>query len=111
MIVERQTSAIEFLKRSSTYGIAAAVEVMETHISLIFLAGDRAFKLRRAVRLPYVNFSTPRLRLAACRKEVALNSKTAPGLYLRTRRITRERNGHLAFDGSGETIDAVVEMV
>jgi aminoglycoside phosphotransferase family enzyme/predicted kinase len=111
MIVERQTSAIEFLKRPLTYGIAEAVEVMETHISLIFLAGDRALKMKRAVRLPYVDFSTPQLRLAACEKEVALNSKTAPGIYLRTRRITRERNGQLVFNGTGETIDAVVEMV
>ena len=111
MIVEDQTSAIEFLKLPSTHGLAEVVETMETHISLIFLAGRRAFKMKRAVRLPYVDFSTPPLRLATCEKEVALNSKTAPGLYLRTRHITRERDGHLVFDGTGEIIEAVVEMV
>ena len=111
MIVESQTSAIEFLKRPSTHGLVEAAEVMETHISLIFLVGERAFKMKRAVKLPYVDFSTPLLRLAACEKEVALNSKTAPGLYLRTRRITRESDGQIVFDGIGEIIDAVVEMI
>jgi aminoglycoside phosphotransferase family enzyme len=46
--------------------------------------------MKRAVKLPYVDFSTPALRLAACEKEVELNSRTAPGLYLGVRRITRK---------------------
>ncbi len=87
------------------------VEQIETHISRIFLAGDRAFKMKRAVLFPYADFSTPELRLAACLKEVELNSMTAPGLYLGVRRITRETDGKLVFDGDGELVDAVVEMV
>ncbi|TGR16557.1 aminoglycoside phosphotransferase, partial [Mesorhizobium sp. M8A.F.Ca.ET.197.01.1.1] len=63
-----------------------------------------------AVKLPYVDFSTPELRLAACEKEVELNSRTAPGLYLRVGRITR-RGDRLAMDGPGELVDAVIEMV
>lgn len=106
-----QTDAIAFLTRPATYGIASPVETMETHISRIFLAGDRAFKMKRAVRLPYADFSTPDLRLAACRKEVELNSRTAPRLYLGVRRITRGSDGRPAFDGSGELLDAVVEMM
>nr|WP_245452066.1 bifunctional aminoglycoside phosphotransferase/ATP-binding protein [Mesorhizobium waimense] len=93
------------------HGIAGPVEAIETHISRIFLAGDRAYKMKRSVRLPYVDFSTPTLRLAACEKEVELNSKTAPGLYLGVRHITRKPDGKLGFDGTGELIDAVVEMV
>ncbi|MFH1794946.1 MAG: AAA family ATPase [Pseudomonadota bacterium] len=110
MITEDQTDAIAFLTNPVSHGLTEPVETMETHISRIFLAGDRAFKAKRAVKLPYVDFSTPALRLAACRKEVELNSPTAPGLYLGVRPITRERSGRLAFDGSGEMIDAVVEM-
>ncbi len=106
-----QTDAIAFLTRPATYGIASPVETMETHISRIFLAGDRAFKMKRAVRLPYADFSTPDLRLAACRKEVELNSRTAPRLYLGVRLITRGSDGRPAFDGSGELLDAVVEMM
>ncbi|TGQ03901.1 aminoglycoside phosphotransferase, partial [Mesorhizobium sp. M00.F.Ca.ET.217.01.1.1] len=65
----------------------------------------------RAVKLPYVDFSTPALRLTACEKEVELNSKTAPGLYAGVRRITRGIDGRLAFDGAGELVDAAIEMV
>jgi len=89
----------------------AAVQTVRTHISWIVLAGDRACKLKRAVRLPYVDFSTPQRRLRACLHELELNRRTAPALYLRVRRITREPGGGLAFDGAGELVDAVLEMV
>lgn len=105
-----QTDTVAFLAKPATHGIAAPIETIETHISRIFLAGDRAFKMKRAVKLPYADFSTPELRLASCRKEVELNSTTAPGLYLGVRRITGEAGGELAFDGDGALIDAVVEM-
>nr|WP_254023821.1 bifunctional aminoglycoside phosphotransferase/ATP-binding protein [Mesorhizobium ventifaucium] len=95
----------------AAFGESGPVEAIETHISRIFLVGQRAYKIKRAVRLPYVDFSTPALRLAACEKEVELNSRTAPGLYLGVRRITREACGRLAFDGSGKLVDAAIEMV
>ena len=66
-----QSRTIAFLMQSSTYGQRGPVERMETHISLIFLAGERAYKLKRAVKLPYADFSTCALRLAACEKELA----------------------------------------
>lgn len=106
-----QTATIAFLSETATVGTMAAVETIETHISRIFLAGDRVFKMKRAVKLPYVDFSTPERRLAACRKEVELNSMTAPDLYLGVRCITREADGRLALDGDGELVDAVVEML
>lgn len=105
-----QSETIAFLRHAESYGLDGAVEVMETHISLVFLIADRAFKLKRAVKLPYADFSTPALRLACCLKEVELNSKTAPELYLGVRRITRGANGKLCFDDMNDTIDAVVEM-
>jgi len=110
MITENQDIVVEMLKDPATYGEAGTVETIETHISRIFLIGQRAFKMKRAVKLPYVDFSTPEFRLAACEKEVELNSRTAPGLYLNVRRITRAGN-RLAMDGSGELVDAVIEMV
>jgi uncharacterized protein len=110
MITDDQQAAIMLLADPATHGTAGPVETIETHISRIFLAGDRAYKMKRAVKLPYADFSTPELRLAACRKEVELNSETAPGLYLGVRRIVREQDGKLALDGIGELADAVVEM-
>ncbi|MCZ4093765.1 bifunctional aminoglycoside phosphotransferase/ATP-binding protein [Sinorhizobium psoraleae] len=110
MIAEDQTAVVTFLSAPASRGATEPIETMETHISRIFLVGQRAFKLKRAVKLPYVDFSTAALRLEACRKEVELNSATAPGLYLGVRRITREKDGSLAFDGDGELMDSVVEM-
>ena len=61
--------------------------------------------------LPYVDFSTAPKRLFACQRELELNRRTAPAIYRAVRRITREANGSLGFDGQGPLVDAVVEMV
>lgn len=107
MITEDQTAAIDFMMSSATHPDA---ELIETHISRVFLVGGRAFKMKRAVRLPYADFSTPALRLAACTEELERNAGTAPGLYLAVRRLTSRDDGGLEFDGPGDLVDAVVEM-
>lgn len=84
-------------------------EEIQTHISHLFVGGEVAWKLKRAVKLPYADFSTVRQRLACCQREVELNRRTAPRHYLGVRRITLGPDG-LAFDGPGELVDAVVEM-
>lgn len=107
-----QTAAINLLKDKRPQGLDAAdVTVIETHISFVVLIGPRAFKLKRAIKLPYVDFSTADLRLAACRREVELNRRTAPAIYLGVRRVTVEPDGSLALDGDGPLVDAVVEML
>ncbi|MDR6815710.1 aminoglycoside phosphotransferase family enzyme/predicted kinase [Neorhizobium sp. 2083] len=110
MTVEDQGGTIAFLASPASYGFAGPVERMETHISMIFLVGDRVYKLKKSLKLPYVDFSTAAIREDACRKEVALNGETAPGLYIGVRRITRADTGVLEFDGDGPLVDAVVEM-
>ncbi|OZI60601.1 AAA family ATPase [Bordetella genomosp. 11] len=107
---DTQSATMDFLGCPRTHGETAEIATVQTHISVIFLTSHRAFKLKRAVRYPYVDFSTPALRLAACRRELELNRRTAPMLYLAVRRITRQPDGSLAFDGPGELVDAVVEM-
>ncbi len=84
---------------------------IDTHISTVILFENIVYKLKRAVKLPYLDFSTPQLRLAACETEYSLNRRTAPVLYLGVRHITRQADGQLAFDGAGELADAVVEML
>ncbi|WCK68740.1 bifunctional aminoglycoside phosphotransferase/ATP-binding protein [Agrobacterium tumefaciens] len=111
MNTEDQSSAIYFLSRQEKSEASKPVQRIETHISIIFLAGDKAFKMKKALKLPYVDFSTAAIREEACRKEVALNSETAPGLYKGIRRITRTKGGTLEFDGSGPLVETVVEMV
>lgn len=110
MSIDDQGGSIALLADPASYEVAGPVERMETHISMIFLVGDRVYKLKKALKLPYVDFSTPTIREDACRKEVALNSETAPGLYIGVRRITRSDTGTLEFDGEGPLVDAVVEM-
>ncbi len=110
MIAEDQAETVAFLSDPATWGAGEPVEAMETHISRIFLVGDRAFKMKRAVKLPYADFSTAGLRLEACRREVAFNGATTPEIYLGLRRVTRAPGGGLVLDGDGELVDAVVEM-
>ena len=74
------------------------------------MAGETAFKLKRAVRFNYLDFSSPERRLATCEAELQLNRRTAPELYVEVRRITRDPHGALMFDGSGNLVDAVVVM-
>jgi len=63
MLVGDQCDAIAFLQNLPR-SEGATVELVSTHASLIFLIDDRAFKLKRAVRYPYLDFSTPEKRLA-----------------------------------------------
>ncbi|KQY12149.1 aminoglycoside phosphotransferase [Rhizobium sp. Root73] len=109
MITEDQSATISFLKDALSLN-AAPVEMMDTHISRIFLVGQRAYKMKRAVKLPYADFSSAEKRLAACRKEVELNTLTAPGIYLGVKTVTRENSGDLALGGEGQLLDALVEM-
>lgn len=111
MSTDSQSATLEYLSNPQLHGLPREqIATVQTHISVVVLAGDRAYKLKRAVRLPYVDFSTPELRLRACRNELELNRRTAPDLYLSVRRITQDDDGHLVFDGAGEMVDAVVEM-
>jgi len=57
-------------------------EVLETHVSTLFLVGDRAYKLKHRIQTPFLDYSTREARLAACEAEVALNRRLAPDVYL-----------------------------
>ena len=111
MASDNQDDAIAFLSTPTVYGAdAGRVERIDTHISIVWLAGDRAFKLKRAVCYDYVDFSSVERRRLACQAEVALNRRTAPSLYRGIIPITREADGSLALAGRGVPIDWLVEM-
>ena len=113
---DAQREIIAFLRDPSSYPPGAGpVEVIETHASLVFLAGKRAYKLKRAVKYPYLDFSTPALRLAACTTELKLNRRTAPQLYLEVRALSRRPDGTIFWgrpekDEDGDPVDFVVVM-
>lgn len=104
-----QTEILEFLGASGTHG-GVDVERIDTHSAVVFLAGDRAWKVKRDVKFDYLDFSTLELRRRACEAELAINRRTAPTLYLRVVPVTREPGGHLALDGQGVPVEWMILM-
>jgi aminoglycoside phosphotransferase family enzyme len=101
---------VAFLSAPGTYPDVAAVETRETHMAWVFLAGDRAYKLKKPVRYPFLDYSTPEARHRICVEEVRLNRRLGPDVYLGVSRLTVERDGRLAIDGAGRLVDWLVVM-
>ena len=107
-----QTRTIEFLARPETLGDGSTtVERAETHISVVFIGRERVLKLKRAVKFPFLDFSTAEARREACEAEVRINRRTAPRLYRGVLPVTRTADGGLELDGDGEAVDWVIDMV
>ncbi|MGV9791874.1 bifunctional aminoglycoside phosphotransferase/ATP-binding protein [Gordonia sp. NPDC003422] len=83
---------------------------IDTHGATVLLNGDRAWKLKRPVRLRYFDFSTPDRRHDALAAELELNRRTAPGIYRGLHAIRRTDDGSVSLDGEGDTVDWVLEM-
>lgn len=106
-----QDPVIAFLGDKASYRpVPERVERLETHGAFVFLAGDEAFKIKRAVRFSYMDFSTLELRHRACMHELEINRPHAPELYLNVVPITRDADGHLAIGGAGEAIEWALHM-
>src|ERR1035438_10503579 len=87
------------------------VDVRETHISWVFLAGDRAYKLKRPLVRPCLDYGTPQRRLEMCREEVRLNRRLAPDLYLGVRAVVATTDGlALGTEDDPRAVDYLVEM-
>lgn len=83
---------------------------IDTHIASIFLTPGRAWKIKRAVRFGYLDFTTADKRKAALEEELRLNRRTAPDLYIAIHAITGDTTGRLTIDGDGNAVDWVLEM-
>jgi aminoglycoside phosphotransferase family enzyme len=102
---------VAHLSRSGSYrGKPAAVEVVQTHMSWVFLAGDRVFKLKKPVRYPFLDYSTAEARRESCAREVLLNRRLAGAVYRRVVPLTLRDDGSLQLGGSGQAVDWLVEM-
>ncbi len=84
--------------------------VVETHISAVFLGRDDAFKLKKAVDLGFLNFTTLAERERLVKFEQALNAPNAPGLYLGALPLTRGPDGGLRLGGDGPALEWVLRM-
>lgn len=110
-LVQDQHDVVEFLANARSYGVDEPIEVHETHGSRVFLAGERAYKLKRAIRFPYLDYSTPEKRRIMCGRELAVNRRMAPALYEEVRAIVRD-GPTLRFGSTDdpEAVDWVVVM-
>lgn len=105
-----QTEVVKFLSDPETHGIDTPVEMITTHSAYVFLAGDLAFKIKRAVKYNYLDFSTLDARRKVIAHELDLNAPAAPAIYDRVVTITREGPGRLALNGMGVPVEYALRM-
>jgi aminoglycoside phosphotransferase family enzyme len=106
-----QAKVLDFLASPESYdGAHVAVDQIETHASVVFLVGDRAYKVKRAVKYPFLDFSTLERRRRACLHELDINRRTAPQLYLQVLPVTLGDDGTFALGGAGREVEWLVAM-
>lgn len=101
---------LRFLGDAAAYAlVGCSVEKRETHMSWVFFADDKVYKLKKPVRFPYLDFSTLDRREAACRAELRLNRRLAGDIYLGVAPLVAGREG-LSIGGPGAVVDWLVVM-
>ena len=102
---------VSFLKGPEAYGDRPiAVQAKETHMSWVFVAGDRVFKLKKPALSPFLDFRTLAAREHNCREEMRLNRRLAPDVYLGVVPLAVDDEGQLSIGGRGEIVDWLVVM-
>jgi aminoglycoside phosphotransferase family enzyme/predicted kinase len=109
MTASTQAEVLDFLGRPPAPGEPAPRRI-DTHAASVFLFRDRALKIKRAVKFPFLDYSTLALRKAACEAELAVNRPYAPQIYRRVVPVTRTTDATLAVGGEGEPVEWAVEM-
>ena len=102
-----QETVFAFLSDPATH---PHVHRIDTHAASVFLEDSRALKIKRAIRFPFLDYSTLEKRKAACDEEIRINRQFAPQIYHRVVAITRSGDGSLEIDGKGEVVEYAVEM-
>jgi len=106
-----QKKVLSFMALPGAYADRpATVERIDTHASSVFLAGSFAYKVKRAVKYPFLDFSTVALRHQACLNELRINRRTAPDLYLDLVPITLASDGLFRLGGAGEAVEWALRM-
>jgi len=88
----------------------ARFERIDTHANAVFLVGGKAYKVKRAIKFPFLDYSTLALREEACKREITCNQLQAPQIYRKALPIRRKADGDLTFGDEGEIVEWVVEM-
>ena len=106
-----QSDVIRALGDPAAYPHAApAIEHIQTHISHVFLVGAYAYKVKKALRLPFLDFSSLEQRRFYCEEEVRLNTQLSPGVYLDVPPVRRRTDGSVGIGGRGTIVDWAVRM-
>ena len=99
------------LCRPETYPEAPArIEVVETHMSFVFLTPRQAYKIKKPVRYEFLDFSTLELRHRYCEEELRLNQRLAPGVYQAVVALVQGSNGRLRLGEAGTIVEWLVQM-
>jgi aminoglycoside phosphotransferase family enzyme/predicted kinase len=104
-----QQAVMDFLGQRAAHG-GVKVTRVDTHAASVFLAGNNALKIKRAVRFPFLDYSTLAKRKAACEAEIAVNQAFAPAIYRGVVAITCTPGGGFAIGGDGEPVEWAVAM-
>jgi aminoglycoside phosphotransferase family enzyme/predicted kinase len=105
------TDLIAALSEPAAYPFAVdTVDVRQTHISVVFLAGDAVYKVKKPVDLGFLDFGTLEKRRHFCAEEVRLNRRLAPAVYLGVVPVVRGADGRVRFGGEGAVIEWAVKM-
>lgn len=118
MLIDDQSAVIAALSKSDAYGFKPLhnkIIIKDTNISKVFLTGEKAFKLKRGVKYPYVDYSTLEKRAEACRKELAICERFAPGLCFGVEEVVADKKGRIFLrsacsDKKAEVVDYVLVM-
>ncbi|HMF05552.1 MAG TPA: phosphotransferase, partial [Methylocella sp.] len=103
-----QSDVLAFLADPAAHGLREPIKRIDTHGASVFLAGQDVYKVKRAVRFPFMDFSTLEKRRFACERELAVNRVNAPDLYLGIVPISRDAD-RLKF-GGGDIVEWAVHL-
>ena len=117
MLIDDQSAVIAALSTPEAYGFKSShkIFVKETNISDIFLTGEKAYKLKRGVKYPYVDYSSPEKRLAACRRELEICERFTPGFCIGVEEVVADKKGRIFLrsvcsDKNAEVVDYLLVM-
>jgi aminoglycoside phosphotransferase family enzyme/predicted kinase len=111
MSIDHERLLVESLQLADAYPheVNSEIQLIETHISRVFLAGDFAYKIKKPIQNSFLDYSTLENRKRFCEEELRLNQRFAKELYLDVVAITSS-NGRARIGGSGEPIEYAVQM-